>query len=318
MPNTPTTRILDASANRAAEGLRVVEDYVRFVLDDLHLTQLMKQLRHDFTQACAALPHAERCAARDTQHDVGTKISTDAESQRTNAWEVCQASFERTKQSLRSLEEFSKVASPELASQFEAQRYRLYTLEKAIGITRNCRSRLSNTNLCVLIDGMKSVAEFAATVQQLVDAGVGMIQLRDDQLTDRQLVERAKMLVATAPLAIVNNRPDNRRRCQRRRGSPGAGRPQRQSCPHPARPTQADRRVDALDRASPPYGARWGKLSRCRADVSPQRPNRSTNSPASITCEKSPLRSACPPLRLAGFKPKTCRKCWKRGRHVSQ
>ena len=27
-------RVLDASANRAREGLRVVEDYVRFVLDD--------------------------------------------------------------------------------------------------------------------------------------------------------------------------------------------------------------------------------------------------------------------------------------------
>ena len=33
-----TLRVLDAAANRAREGLRVVEDYVRFVLDDRHLT----------------------------------------------------------------------------------------------------------------------------------------------------------------------------------------------------------------------------------------------------------------------------------------
>ena len=202
------TRILDASANRAAEGLRVVEDYVRFVLDDAHLTELCKQLRHDLAASCAALPHADRCAARDTQHDVGTTISTDAESQRTDAWEVCLASFERTKQSLRSLEEFSKVDSPELASQFEAQRYRLYTLEKAIGITRQSCSQLRVTTLCVLIDGQDSQEEFKQLAQQLVDTGVGMIQLRDDRLTDRQLVERAKLLVATAPLAIINNRPD--------------------------------------------------------------------------------------------------------------
>ncbi len=204
----PTTRILDASANRAAEGLRVVEDYVRFVLDDSHLTQLLKQLRHDLARTYSEIPHTHRCAARDTQHDVGTEISTAAELQRTDAWEVCLASFERSKQSLRSLEEFSKVASPELAGRFETQRYRLYTLEKAIGITHNSRSRLSNTNLCVLIDGQASPEEFQQLVQQLVDAGVGMIQLRDDRLTDRQLVERAKMLLATAPLAIVNNRPD--------------------------------------------------------------------------------------------------------------
>ena len=42
-------RVLDAAANRAGEGLRVVEDYVRFVLDDRHLTSLCKQLRHDLT-----------------------------------------------------------------------------------------------------------------------------------------------------------------------------------------------------------------------------------------------------------------------------
>ncbi len=35
---TALLRVLDAAANRAREGLRVVEDYVRFVLDDRHLT----------------------------------------------------------------------------------------------------------------------------------------------------------------------------------------------------------------------------------------------------------------------------------------
>ena len=92
----PTPPPLESSTpllTAPAEGLRVVEDYVRFVLDDSHLTQLLKQLRHDLAQACAALPHADRCAARDTQHDVGTEISTAAESQRTDAWDVCLASF---------------------------------------------------------------------------------------------------------------------------------------------------------------------------------------------------------------------------------
>jgi len=213
----PTTRILDASANRATEGLRVVEDYVRFVLDDAHLTELCKQLRHDLAASCAALPHAERCAARDTQHDVGTEITTDAESERTDAWDVCLASFERTKQSLRSLEEFSKVAPPELAGRFEAQRYRLYTLEKAIGIAQDSCSRLRGTNLCILIDGQASHEKFQQLLEQLLNAGVGMIQLRDFELTDRELVQRAKTLVAAtanrsgstpAPLAILNNRPD--------------------------------------------------------------------------------------------------------------
>jgi hypothetical protein len=47
-------RIVDAAANRAAEGLRVVEDSVRFRLDDRHLTELCKTLRHDLTAAIAS------------------------------------------------------------------------------------------------------------------------------------------------------------------------------------------------------------------------------------------------------------------------
>jgi len=217
MPNSSTIRILDASANRASEGLRVVEDYVRFVLDDGHLTCLLKQTRHDFAEVCAALPHADRAAMRDTQHDVGIEISTFSEAQRLDTWDVCVASFERTKQSLRSLEEFGKVVEPNFAGQIESLRYRLYTLEKAVGITHDSRSRLSNANLCVLIDGMNTVAKFSSFVEELLDADVGMIQLRDKQLSDHTLLERAKTLTtmitkrretSRVPLTIINDRPD--------------------------------------------------------------------------------------------------------------
>ena len=213
MPHTPTTRILDASANRATEGLRVVEDYTRFALDDAHLTQLCKQLRHDLATTCADLPH--RPAARDTPHDVGTTITTPSESNRLDPLDVCLASLQRTKQSLRSLEEYSKISSPKLAPHFESQRYRLYTLEKSLLLTQENRLRLRNTNLCVLITGQESPTAFTTLVKKLVDTGVGMIQLRDSQLPDTQLVERAKTLVAIAknhpdapPLTIINDRPD--------------------------------------------------------------------------------------------------------------
>ena len=42
-------------------------------------------------------------------------MTTPSEMRRADAWEVCVASLERVKQSLRSLEEFGKVAAPELA-----------------------------------------------------------------------------------------------------------------------------------------------------------------------------------------------------------
>ena len=46
-------RILDAAANRTREGLRVIEDWVRFALDDAHLTGCLKQIRHDLAAALA-------------------------------------------------------------------------------------------------------------------------------------------------------------------------------------------------------------------------------------------------------------------------
>ncbi|MFO0264022.1 MAG: hypothetical protein ACK53V_20525, partial [Planctomycetota bacterium] len=46
-----TLRILDAAINRAGEGLRVVEDFARLALNDRHLSQLTKRLRHALTQA---------------------------------------------------------------------------------------------------------------------------------------------------------------------------------------------------------------------------------------------------------------------------
>src|SRR6478736_6183786 len=132
MSQTPIMRILDASLNRASEGLRVVEDYVRFVLDDPFLTGRAKSIRHDLTTAAAAFSPSDRHAARDTRSDVGTTISTHAEVSREDAWSVCAASLKRTEQSLRSLEEYGKLVDREFASRMESLRYEVYTLERSI------------------------------------------------------------------------------------------------------------------------------------------------------------------------------------------
>jgi thiamine-phosphate pyrophosphorylase len=211
--NHDALRIIDAALNRATEGLRVVEDYVRFVLDDRFLTGEVKALRHELAEAgVAAVNASDRHAARDTVGDVGTRISTAAEARRGNAWDVCAASFKRAEQALRSLEEFGKLVDGDFAGRCEAIRYRLYTLEKAVDIGRTSGERLADVRLCVLVDGRRSAAEFERLVRELVAAGVGMIQLRDKSLDDRELVERARSLCdatrGTRSLAIVNDRAD--------------------------------------------------------------------------------------------------------------
>src|SRR5262245_23966433 len=109
MSHADVLRIIDAALNRAGEGLRVVEDYVRFVLDDPLITREIKALRHDLAAAAATIAPFDRHAARDTRHDVGTNVSTPAERNRSDAAAVCAASLKRAEQSIRSLEEYGKI-----------------------------------------------------------------------------------------------------------------------------------------------------------------------------------------------------------------
>lgn len=205
-------RVVDAAANRAGEGLRVIEDFVRFALDDRHLTALCKQARHDLTAALATIPAGERHAARETRLDVGTAVSLPSEISRVDLAAIVAASFKRTEQSLRSLEEYCKAIAPTAAPRLERLRYAVYTLERAVDITRGSMERLSSVRLYVLIDGQESSASLERLAGQLVEAGVGAIQLRDKRLPDRELLERARALrAATAgsqTLMIANDRPD--------------------------------------------------------------------------------------------------------------
>lgn len=205
-------RILDAAANRAADGLRVVEEYARFALDDAHLTQRLKSLRHRLADALARWSRADLLAARDTAGDVGTRITTEQESRRADLNDVAAAGFQRLGQALRTLEEYGKLLDPAWASQFESLRYEVYTLEKAVGATRRAAVQLAGARLYALVDGRSSPADFARLVEALIAGGVDVIQLRDKRLADRELVDRARQLRAiargSATLVIVNDRPD--------------------------------------------------------------------------------------------------------------
>ena len=215
---SPTTeaiailRILDAAANRAREGLRVVEDCVRFVLDDRHLTGLCKRLRHDLAAALAPIPLERLLAARETRADVGTTVSTPSEHRRTGMDDVLTANFMRLEEALRSLEELGKTIQPDIGVQVEQIRYRTYTLHRAVEITRASMDRLATARLYVLIDGRKSPEDFEHLARGLIAAGVDVLQLRDKRLDDRALLDRARRLRAltrgTSTLFIVNDRPD--------------------------------------------------------------------------------------------------------------
>jgi len=225
-------RIIDANFNRAAEGLRVVEEYCRFALCDRHLTERCKLLRHDLTAALSAFPREQLHAARETQADVGTSVTAPAEGSRRSLTHVAAANWQRVEQSLRAIEEYAKLLAPERAPSIETLRYQAYTLAKACTTTAASRLRLADARLYVLLDGRSSEGDFATRAQELIAAGVHALQLRDKRLDDRTLLSRARILRRVIedaarqeprppdsrlptpdsrtlnPLLIVNDRPD--------------------------------------------------------------------------------------------------------------
>ncbi len=215
---TPTTEtidtahILDASANRAREALRVLEDYARFVRGDTFLCRELKTLRHRLADHLGLLPGPLLLQARSTLHDVGTEISTAQEQERACPRDVAQANAKRLQEALRSLEEFGKVLNAEFGQAIERLRYQSYTLERALLAAGDPRGELAAARLYVLVTEASCRTSLAGTVREALAGGAQVVQLREKTMTDAMLLATArdlrKMTRAAGALFIVNDRPD--------------------------------------------------------------------------------------------------------------
>jgi len=205
-------RVLDANGNRAREALRVVEDYCRFVLDDAFLSGELKRLRHELTAALETVSLHWRLESRETLRDVGTAISTAREGERQTPLDVAHVNLKRLQEALRSLEEFGKLRDTVLGGQLEALRYRAYTLERAIVLGAESRRRLADARLYVLLTGSLCTAALDWTIAEAAAGGANIIQLREKNLDDRKLLERARQVRRwtrqAGVLFILNDRPD--------------------------------------------------------------------------------------------------------------
>lgn len=207
----PRARIIDASANRAREAVRVLEDAARFALDDEELTESLKALRHGLTAAIGALPLDRRAllTARDTPGDVGTSISNETERARSSHASVVAAAGGRLAESLRSLEETAKTLGAG-GEAFEALRYRSYTL--AAEIEQRLRRRQPQVALCVLVtESLCPGGDWQRVAEAAIAGGAGVLQLREKDLPGRELAERAGRLVEIAQCRariVVNDRVD--------------------------------------------------------------------------------------------------------------
>ena len=122
---TKNLRLIDANLNRLAEGIRVVEDIYRYILDDKTTAKRLKALRH---KARIDI-YEDLINSRDIKNDV-LKTSTNSEQNRSNLQSILIANFKRAQESSRVLEEFCKLISIKDSENFKYIRYELYDIEK--------------------------------------------------------------------------------------------------------------------------------------------------------------------------------------------
>ena len=133
MTRRDVLRILDANFNRSREGLRVCEEITRFVMANEALTRELKKTRHAVSDCLKnfCLPLEELTQARNVRSDVGREPS-ELENKKKDARGIFLANIQRSKESLRVLEEVSKLVDVKTSVRFKKIRFKVYAIEAKV------------------------------------------------------------------------------------------------------------------------------------------------------------------------------------------
>jgi thiamine-phosphate pyrophosphorylase len=199
-------RILDANLDRSREGLRVIEEWCRFGLENVSLAAQCKHLR----QELGAWHKDEYRHARNTLTDVGTTLTHAQEEQRQDIHAVLSANLARVQEALRVLEEYSKIDNPAMSLAIKQMRYQVYVIESAlIGKRQQNLQKLHDSLLYLVTMPNPNIIE---TVESALKAGLTLVQYRDKDLNDSERMAIASQLCELChrynALFLVNDRVD--------------------------------------------------------------------------------------------------------------
>lgn len=206
-------RIIDANLNRTGEGLRVLEDIARLVLNDAALSQRLKTMRHELVTG--DLPfNTKLIQARDSEGDVGINTLAPGQEKPKELPVVIMANARRIQQSLRTMEELTKTKdiTPKLdPEKFKEARFNLYSIE------RELLSKILRQDKVQHICGLHAIIDTQAlkgrshieVAAQIIRGGTKTLQLRDKLTSKKGLLPIAQQLKALCAehnvLFIVND-----------------------------------------------------------------------------------------------------------------
>ena len=125
-------RVIDANCNRTREGLRVLEEIARFILDDKDMFNNLKTIRHEFTASENNIRENISSLSRNILSDVGKEYLEQLESKRENIVDILKANCKRVEESLRVLEEFLKLTNLHEVEKIKQIRFRVYNIENEL------------------------------------------------------------------------------------------------------------------------------------------------------------------------------------------
>ena len=193
-----TLRIIDANLNRIGEGLRLLEDLARLLLNDTSLTQQLKTMRHEILKGDWPF-HQQLLQARNSEGDIGITLEVPGEEKQRELPIMVVANARRVQESLRIMEELAKIPGtiPKLdPEKFKQARFNLYTIEQALLsklLRQDKTKRLSGLYAIIDTQALKGHSQIEV-VSQVIYGGAKTIQLRDKLRNKKELLPIAQQL----------------------------------------------------------------------------------------------------------------------------
>ncbi|WP_366924441.1 thiamine phosphate synthase [Metallumcola ferriviriculae] len=169
-------RIIDANINRVAEGVRVLEDISRFIIENPDTTNSLRELRHRIRKSFS---HPRLANYRNAAGDIGLSVSAATTwDNKGNISDLVTGNFKRIQEGIRSIEEHLKILGYNQQSKvYETLRFSAYQLEKNFPLKR------------VVFDGIYGITgETFATgktnvdlAKEMIAAGITVIQYREKE-----------------------------------------------------------------------------------------------------------------------------------------
>ncbi len=191
-------QIIDANANRAREGLRTAEDYLRFAAGHRRWSALLQSIRAGITaQLDTLFTSYVLVAARNVSGDPGAPdpaCPTIRPEREESSQKVAQRGLKRAQEALRVLEEYTRAHFPESSAQFEKYRYEAYQVEQWLLLSSDAARCIAEARVYVLLTTALCKMPLLETALAVLRGGARIIQLREKKLDTKTLVVQARRL----------------------------------------------------------------------------------------------------------------------------